>query len=197
MASVDHTSRGRLISIEGLSGVGKTYLTHRVIEAATAAAPGEPPLVIEEFSRRHDDADLGRRLLRTLVTAAKGEHFLRAGFPKSETLLSPRRRHRRALAAPAGPDHRYHRRPAGRRSPSRGTRRDHLHRPTVGHAPPGRSTIRAPAHHRERTVKPHRYAVAYKLGVPIGFGEVVGHIVCDNPTCCRCALQLLEVPDDR
>lgn len=88
MPAVDHTTRGHLISIEGLSGVGKTYLTHRVIEAATAA-PGEPPLVVEEFSQRRDDsdADLARRLLRTLVTAANGEHFLRAGFPKSETLL--------------------------------------------------------------------------------------------------------------
>lgn len=35
---------------------------------------------------RSDD-DLGRRLLRTLVTASHGERFLRAGFPKSETLL--------------------------------------------------------------------------------------------------------------
>ncbi len=88
MPSVDHTSRGRLISIEGISGVGKTYLTHRVIEAAIAA-PAAPPVVVKEFSQRRDDsdADLGRRLLRTLVTAAKGEHFLRAGFPKSETLL--------------------------------------------------------------------------------------------------------------
>jgi dTMP kinase len=88
MACVDHPGRGRLISIEGLSGVGKTYLTHRVIAAAAAVA-GEPPLVVEEFSQRRDDSDvdIGRRLLRTLVTAAKGEHFLRAGFPKSETLL--------------------------------------------------------------------------------------------------------------
>ncbi len=88
MASVDHTSRGCLISIEGLSGVGKTYLTNCVIEAAAAVA-SEPPLVVEEFSQRREDSDvdLGRRLLRTLVTAAKGEHFLRAGFPKSETLL--------------------------------------------------------------------------------------------------------------
>lgn len=38
---------------------------------------------------------------------------------------------------------------------------------------------------RERTVKPHRYAVAYWLGVPIEFGEVIEHIVCDNPICCR------------
>lgn len=88
MASVDHTSRGRLISIEGLSGVGKTYLTDRVIEKITAA-PDESLLVVEEFSQRRndDDVDLARRLLRTLVTAAQGEHFLRAGFPKSEALL--------------------------------------------------------------------------------------------------------------
>ncbi|MGH3901179.1 MAG: hypothetical protein ACRDTA_23600 [Pseudonocardiaceae bacterium] len=38
---------------------------------------------------------------------------------------------------------------------------------------------------QERTVKPHRYAVAYRLGVPIEFGEVVENIVCDNPICCR------------
>jgi dTMP kinase len=86
MPSIDHTSRGRLISLEGLSGVGKTYLTRRLIEAASVPTP---PLVIEEFSQRRQDGDvdLGRRLLRTLATAAQGEHFLRAGFPKSETLL--------------------------------------------------------------------------------------------------------------
>lgn len=38
---------------------------------------------------------------------------------------------------------------------------------------------------RERTVKPHRFAVAYQLGVPVEFGEVVEHSVCDNPICCR------------
>ncbi len=88
IASIDHTSRGRLISIEGLSGVGKTYLTNRVIDATTAV-PGQPHLVVEEFSQRRGDGDvdLGRRLVRTLVTAAQGEHFLRAGFPKSETLF--------------------------------------------------------------------------------------------------------------
>ncbi len=86
MPSTNHTGRGRLISIEGLNGVGKTYLTTRVVDAA--AEHGEPLLVVEEFSRRPDsDSDLGRRLLRTLVTAARGERFLRAGFPKSETLL--------------------------------------------------------------------------------------------------------------
>jgi dTMP kinase len=86
MPSINHTGRGRLISLEGLNGVGKTYLTTRVVDAA--AEHGKPPLVVEEFSRRSDsDSDLGRRLLRTLVTASHGERFLRAGFPKSETLL--------------------------------------------------------------------------------------------------------------
>jgi dTMP kinase len=84
--STNHAGRGRLISIEGLNGVGKTYLTARVVDAT--AARGQPPLVVEEFSRRSDSgSDLGRRLLRILLTAAQGEPFLRAGFPKSETLL--------------------------------------------------------------------------------------------------------------
>lgn len=78
------TNRGRLISLEGLNGVGKTYLTTRV----AAADHDQPPLVVEGFSHRpENDTDLGRRLLRTLVTASHGERFLRAGFPKSETLL--------------------------------------------------------------------------------------------------------------
>lgn len=38
---------------------------------------------------------------------------------------------------------------------------------------------------REQTVRAHRYAAAYRLGVPIEFGEVVEHKVCDNPICCR------------
>ncbi|MGH4013762.1 MAG: dTMP kinase [Pseudonocardiaceae bacterium] len=81
------TGDGRLISIEGLNGVGKTYLTARVLQAAHDHGQ-QPPLVIEEFSRRTDnDTDLGRHLLRALVTASRGERFLRAGFPKSETLL--------------------------------------------------------------------------------------------------------------
>jgi len=86
MPSVEHPGRGHLISIEGLNGVGKTYLTSRVVDAASER--GQPPLVVEEFSRRADGgSDLGRRLLRTLITASDGERFLRAGFPRSETLL--------------------------------------------------------------------------------------------------------------
>lgn len=80
MPSVEHCDRGRLISIEGLNGVGKTYLTSRVVDAASER--GQPPLVVEEFSRRADGgSDLGRRLLRTLITASDGERFLRAGSP--------------------------------------------------------------------------------------------------------------------
>ncbi len=78
------TNRGRLISLEGLNGVGKTYLTTRM----AASDHDQPPLVVEGFSHRPDnDTELGRRLLRALVTASHGERFLRAGFPKSETLL--------------------------------------------------------------------------------------------------------------
>lgn len=36
---------------------------------------------------------------------------------------------------------------------------------------------------REHTVKPHRYAVALALGVPVMAGQVIEHIVCDNPVC--------------
>ncbi len=78
--------RGRLISLEGLSGVGKTYMTRRVVDETTGAG-AEPPVVVEEFSHRHGDGDLGRCLLRTLSAAASDEHFLRGGYPKSETLL--------------------------------------------------------------------------------------------------------------
>lgn len=86
-SSGDAAGHGRLVSIEGLNGVGKTYLTTRVIKAA-ADRGEQPPQVIEEFSSRADtDGDLGRRLLRTLVAASGGERFLRAGFPRSETLL--------------------------------------------------------------------------------------------------------------
>ncbi|MGH3898064.1 MAG: hypothetical protein ACRDTA_07360 [Pseudonocardiaceae bacterium] len=89
-----HGARGfcnlRVTKIDGTivldPHVSGSYLTTRV--AAAAADHGQPPLVVEGFSRRSDsDSDLGRRLLRTLVAASHGERFLRAGFPKAETLL--------------------------------------------------------------------------------------------------------------
>ncbi|UKD50737.1 hypothetical protein L3Q65_00285 (plasmid) [Amycolatopsis sp. FU40] len=36
---------------------------------------------------------------------------------------------------------------------------------------------------RERTVKPHRYAVALALGLAVEAGQVIEHVVCDNPVC--------------
>lgn len=45
------TDLGRLVSIEGLNGVGKTYLTTRVIKAI-ADRGGQAPHVIEDFSSR-------------------------------------------------------------------------------------------------------------------------------------------------
>lgn len=79
--------RGRLVSIEGINGVGKSYLTDALIAAATERGQ-RPPHVIEEFSRRTGSTtDLGRRLLHILIDAADGEYFLRGGFPRSETLL--------------------------------------------------------------------------------------------------------------
>jgi dTMP kinase len=74
--------RGPLISVEGISGAGKTYLTHRL-----ARDPGIT--TIEAFSERAraGPGTLGGQLLRALITAAHGEHFLRAGHPGTETVL--------------------------------------------------------------------------------------------------------------
>ena len=36
---------------------------------------------------------------------------------------------------------------------------------------------------REHTVKPHRYAFALALGVPVPARVVIEHVVCDNPVC--------------
>ena len=78
--------RGRLISIEGISGVGKTHLTTRLLDRA---AVSDRPVLIEEFSRRPHTSrsDLGRELLHTLLAAAGGDPFLRGGHPGTETLL--------------------------------------------------------------------------------------------------------------
>lgn len=75
--------RGRLISIEGLNGVGKTYLT----AALTPPLASQPPLVLEEFAARsHGGADLDRVIIGTLFSAAAGDPFLRSGHPGAETL---------------------------------------------------------------------------------------------------------------
>lgn len=74
--------RGLLISVEGLNGVGKTYLT-----ALLARQLPAPPLVVEEFAARNDKgSDLGAVIIRTLYGAAVGDPFLRSGHPGAETL---------------------------------------------------------------------------------------------------------------
>lgn len=81
-ASLPPGPRGPLISIEGISGAGKTYLTRRL-----ARDPGIR--TIEPFTERANagPGTLGDQLLRALITAAHGEHFLRAGHPGTETVL--------------------------------------------------------------------------------------------------------------
>lgn len=81
-ASLPPGPRGSLISVEGISGAGKTYLTHRL-----ARDPGIR--TIEPFTERTNvgPGTLGDQLLRALITAAHGEHFLRAGHPGTETVL--------------------------------------------------------------------------------------------------------------
>src|SRR5262245_38989076 len=36
----------------------------------------------------------------------------------------------------------------------------------------------------EYAVKPHRYAVAWRLGMAVARRRVIEHVVCDNPLCC-------------
>jgi dTMP kinase len=75
---------GLLVSAEGVSGTGKTYLTDLL-----TSAPGLPAgtAVIDEFSRRPPDGDLGRELLAALAAASGGDPLLRGGQPAAETLL--------------------------------------------------------------------------------------------------------------
>jgi dTMP kinase len=76
-------ARGPLISVEGLNGVGKTYLTQRAAEGLAAE-----PLVLHAFSQRTGgDRGLGEALLRALRKASDGDPFLRGGTPMAETLL--------------------------------------------------------------------------------------------------------------
>ncbi|RLK58388.1 thymidylate kinase [Actinokineospora cianjurensis] len=94
------TPRGTLVSIEGVNGVGKTYLTHRLLEQMNSR--GLPaPRVIEEFSARTGTTDLGRALLTALRAAAGGDYFLRGGHPRSETLLLAIKTHDHHTAEPA------------------------------------------------------------------------------------------------
>ena len=75
--------RGPLVSVEGITGVGKSYLTSRTVEAL-----GDKPLVLDGFSRRAPERpELGEALLRALRGASGTDPFLRGGTPLAEALL--------------------------------------------------------------------------------------------------------------
>ncbi|MCE0536044.1 hypothetical protein LWF15_11035 [Kineosporia rhizophila] len=78
-------TRGPLISIEGITGVGKTYLTDRALETFEVTA-----VLLGSFSQRSatpPDPALGKALLRALREASTGDPFLRGGTPAAEALL--------------------------------------------------------------------------------------------------------------
>jgi dTMP kinase len=78
---------GRLISVEGISGVGKTTLTRPFVELLRRE--GQRVTSLDGFSERtaSSEHDLGRDILRALISAADGDRFLRGGHPAAETLL--------------------------------------------------------------------------------------------------------------
>lgn len=76
-------TRGALVSVEGINGVGKTYLTNRVVEILD-----DRPLVLDGFSRRKTGRpELAKALLHALREASGGDPFLRGGTPMAEALL--------------------------------------------------------------------------------------------------------------
>ncbi len=79
--------RGPLVSVEGISGAGKTSLTKLAITQLAAA--GHQVTGINDFTARGatEGADLGRDFLHALIGAADGDRFLRGGHPHAETLL--------------------------------------------------------------------------------------------------------------
>ncbi|WP_433206969.1 hypothetical protein ACQP1G_21010 [Nocardia sp. CA-107356] len=78
-----YCTRGPLISIEGITGVGKTYLTQRAFDTLE-----DTPLLLEGFSQRIDGhPGLGKGLLGALREASGGDPFLRGGAPMAEALI--------------------------------------------------------------------------------------------------------------
>ena len=77
--------RGLLVSAEGITGSGKTYLIKHML-AEHEALKGRAA-ELEEFSRRPSQGELGHDILAALAGAAGGDRFLRGGRPATETLL--------------------------------------------------------------------------------------------------------------
>jgi dTMP kinase len=76
-------TRGPLISTEGITGVGKTYLTNRAVKTLD-----DKPLMLDGFSQRATGhPGLGEALLRSLREASAGDPFLRGGSPMAEALI--------------------------------------------------------------------------------------------------------------
>jgi dTMP kinase len=75
------------VSVEGISGAGKTFLTK--LATPQLAASGHPVTGINDFSARSlaAGADLGREFLHALTAAAGGDRYLRGGHLHAETLL--------------------------------------------------------------------------------------------------------------
>lgn len=85
MTTAVHSSctRGPLISIEGITGVGKDYLTDHALNAVPAQ---DRPVMLAEFSARAGRG-LGDHLLGALREASAPDPFLRGGTPLAEALL--------------------------------------------------------------------------------------------------------------
>ncbi|MFE6164142.1 dTMP kinase [Streptomyces sp. NPDC056486] len=76
---------GLLVSVEGINGVGKDYLLERFRPQLAA-----PSHTIAEFSARmrtDGTPGLSEQILKAMHQASHGDHFLRGGTPRSETLL--------------------------------------------------------------------------------------------------------------
>jgi dTMP kinase len=92
-------ARGPLISVEGITGVGKTYLTERALEtfeikplllgsfSQRSATPANPTLTRDPPLTYAQAPSLGKVLLRALREASEGDPFLRGGTPITEALL--------------------------------------------------------------------------------------------------------------
>jgi dTMP kinase len=78
-------TRGPLISVEGMTGVGKNFLTTRALDPVSQQ---DRPVLLAEFSQRtHDREGLGDHLLHALREASAPDPFLRGGTPMAEALL--------------------------------------------------------------------------------------------------------------